>query len=253
MSAGEGGAVVWEGRSRFDREAPIAVALTWHTQNTKIGPMVQSWILRSDIPPTVVLRTGADRAVCGDCERSGGDGCYVKVHNAPLSVFKTLPHYPRISPEVAARRLTGQRLRIGAYGDPAAVVASLWWALTRETSGHTGYTHSPDRAPALRDLVMASADTVSAAERWQAHKWRTYRVRSVARDGTPEPLEPGEVVCPASSEGGKRSACAWCLLCDGSSKPGKSIAVIDHSGVTASRVARLLTLRRSMEGAALVL
>lgn len=245
------GAVVWEGPSRFDR-SPIAVVLTWQTANEKTGPMVQAWILRTDIAPADAVRTGADGAICGDCPRKGGHGCYVNAANAPQSVFRTFPKYERLSLNVAAQRLAGARLRIGAYGDPAAVPASVWWTLVRHTVGHTGYTHSPALAPALRLLVMASCDSELEATRWQAHGWRTFRVRALDATGEPEALAPGERVCPASSEGGKRLACAWCLACDGAgsaegARVGKSIAVVDHSGVQLSRLARL---RRSREGAA---
>lgn len=239
------GMVVWEGRSRFDG-SPIVVVLTDRTDNKKTGPMIQSWILRSDMPPTEAVRSGADVAICGSCPRSGGSGCYVTTHTAPLAVFRSLPRYERVTPEVAAKRIAGWTLRIGAYGDPAAVPASVWWALVRHTRGQTGYTHSPHMAPALRGMIMASVDSPLEAVRWQAHGWRTFRVRSVDADGEADPMGPGESVCPASAEGGMRTACAFCLLCDGAREaPVRSIAVIDHAGHVVSRLARL---RRSREG-----
>jgi hypothetical protein len=254
------GAVIWEGASRFDG-SPIAVVLTWQTANVKTGPMVQAWILRTDMPPTDAVRTGADDAICGECPRRSGHGCYVNVANAPQAVYRKLSRgeYERLDVRTAARRLVGQRLRVGAYGDPAAVPASIWWtllvrgvapdgSLVMNTAGHTGYTHSPAKAPALRELVMASAETELDATRWQAHGWRTYR--ALDAEGNAEPLADGERACPASVEGGKRTACAWCLACDGAT-PGKaqrSIAIIDHSGVQLSRLARI---RRSREGEAL--
>jgi hypothetical protein len=94
---------------------------------------------------------------------------------------------------------------------------------------------------------MASAESDLDAARLQAGGWRTYRIRSVDRDGRPEALSRGEVACPGSVEGGKVTACAWCLLCDGSraGDTRRSIAIVDHSGSTVSRVARL---RRSRDG-----
>ena len=237
------GAVVWEGFSRFERGVPLVVALTWQTANIKTGPMVQAWILRTDESPAEGIRSGGDAAICGSCPRRGGNLCYVNAANAPQAVYRSLPGYERLSVQTAARRLTGQRLRIGAYGDPAAVLPSVWWGLVAHTAGHTGYTHAPEKAPALRELIMASVETESAALRWQAHGWRTFRIRNY--DGNdPEALAPRERACPASREGGQRTACAWCLACDGSGK-GRSIAVVDHSGVTLSRLSRL---RRSREG-----
>lgn len=249
MSASTG-AVVWEGFSRFERGVPLAVALTWQTANVKTGPMVQAWILRMDESPAEGVRSGGDSGICGTCPRRGGNGCYVNAANAPQAVFRAMPRYERLTVATAARRLTGQRLRIGAYGDPAAVPASVWWGLVAHTAGHTGYTHAPEKAPALRELIMASVETESAAVRWQAHGWRTFRVRSYEGGEEPERLAPGELACPASREGGQRTACSYCLLCDGAGRNGKarSIAVVDHSGVTLSRLARL---RRSREGVAL--
>lgn len=245
------GAVVYEGPSRFDGRS-VVVVLTWQTSNVKTGPMVQAWILRTDVAPAEAVRAGEDGAICGDCPRRSGHGCYVNTANAPNAVYRKFRRgeYERLDPRVAARRLTGQRLRIGAYGDPAAVPASLWWALTAHTAGHTGYTHSPAMAPALRELVMASAESELEATRWQAHGWRTYRVRALDPEGNAEPLVAGERACPASVEGGKRTACAWCLACDGADpdKAQRSIAIVDHSGVALSRLARI---RRSREGEAL--
>ena len=232
---GQGGAVVYEGPSLLDGGSPVAVILTWQTANEKTGPMVQAWILRTDVPPTEALKSGDDKAICGSCERRG-KSCYVQVQNAPTSVYKTLPHYPRLSLGDAAKRLSGQRLRIGAYGDPAAVPASVWTALTRHVVGHTGYTHSPNAA--LRKLVMASADSPEAAARWQAKGFRTFRVRRVAKDGTAEPLLAGEIACPASSEAGKKTACAYCGLCNGkrgTTDKRKNIAIIDHAAHAAKR------------------
>jgi hypothetical protein len=107
---------------------------------------------------------------------------------------------------------------------------------------------------------MASCETVEEAERLQGQGWRTYRMRQVDAQGRPEPLLAGERVCPKTHEGGARTACAWCLACDGTEgKIAKSYAAIDHSS-TAIRRRRLwgdlsqpVTLRRSKGGAALAL
>jgi len=246
------GAVVYQGPSRIG-PGNVVVILTWTSGNAKIGPMVQAWILTSDAAPHVAIQTGQDRAACGDCPRAGGDGCYVATHRAPRSVYETwrAGGYETLPLDVAALRLAGQRLRIGAYGDPSAVSPEVWAALTSRTSGHTSYTHGADVAPELRASTMASADSPEEARRYQAAGWRTYRVRRVDRQGVPEPLERGEIACPASTEGGKATACAWCLLCDGqrgATDARRNVAIIDHSGTTSSRVVRL---RRSQEGAAL--
>ena len=61
------GFIIYEGRSAIDR-APIVVILTGlkPSKNSKTGAMLQTWILRADMHPLEALRTGADRAICGD-------------------------------------------------------------------------------------------------------------------------------------------------------------------------------------------
>jgi hypothetical protein len=270
--AEQSGAIVWSGRSRLDRKSPIVVLVTWQTANTGTGPMVQSWILRSDVHPTEAIRHGYDSAVCPtSCglrpatarELGTSARCYAahgRTAAALPAMFRSLPRYPRITPRVAAMRLTGQRLRIGAYGDPAAVPVSVWSTLLTHTAGHTGYTHAPDRAPLLKPIVMASCESEAEAERLQAQGWRTYRMRQVDAQGRPEPLLPGELKCPKTHEGGQRTACAWCLGCDGTEgKIAKSYAAIDHSSTAMRRrrasgdLALPVTLRRSKGGASLAL
>jgi hypothetical protein len=259
-SGGSNGAVIWQGPSEIGR-GQVVIALTWRNDVAKLGPMVQAWILNADVAPHVAVSTGDDEACCGDCPRRVGHTrpladmpagfdpvgrCYVNTAAGAREVYAALPTYERMSPADAAARLTGQRLRIGAYGDPAAH-AAIWPILTRYTSGRTGYTHHPDKAPILRGLVMASADTAAQASRLRAEGWGTYRARAVTRDGTPEPLERYESICPATAEGGKVGEinCFTCLRCDGSLR---HVASVDHSGVTRSRLA---SLRRSREGATL--
>jgi len=267
------GAVVWEGRSRLTGD-PIVVLVTWRSRNGGTGDMAQSWILRSDQHPIDAIRTGADTAVCPEsCTlrlRASRDAegpqarCYAAgglTVRALSGLYARLGDYPRMTPEQAGMRLAGARLRIGAYGDPAAVPVSVWVALTAHTAGHTGYTHAADRAPLLRSLVMASADSAEQAARLQASGWRTYRVRHVGAGGEVERLLAGEVVCPKSAEGGERATCDRCLLCDGTGgRSQRSIAVVDHwSGAVRLRrqsgdlqaEGRLLALRRSREGAEL--
>lgn len=51
-----------------------------------------------------------------------------------------------------------------------------------------------------------------------------FRVRSDA-----QPLARGEIVCPASDEGGKRRQCIQCRACYGADRPGKaSVAIVVH-------------------------
>ena len=136
-------------------------------------------------------------------------------------------NYPTISPGDASSMIRGRAVRLGAYGDPAMVPASVWDSLVSRASGYTGYTHQWRTATTHRHLCMASVDSPEEHAEAQAQGWRTFRVRSSATDA----MIPGEVVCPASAEGGNRTQCDRCRLCSGNSgRRGlcSGIAIIAH-------------------------
>jgi hypothetical protein len=147
------------------------------------------------------------------------------------SVFRAFTNgsYDVLEPVDGAARLAGRMVRLGAYGDPAAIPAHVWIALLADAAGHTGYTHQW-RAPIAADLapiVMASADGPTDREEARAAGWRTFTVRTVD-----QPLAAREIVCPASPEGGDRLQCIDCGACDGADRPGKvSIAIVVHGAM----------------------
>jgi len=70
------GAVFYRGPSLLTGD-PIVGALSGlegGSLNPKTGPMVQAWIIRSDLPPMDAKRQNLDDAVCGDCKLRGRDG-----------------------------------------------------------------------------------------------------------------------------------------------------------------------------------
>lgn len=226
-------------RSRLDG-APCVLVLTRNSNNTKTGGMVQTWILRRNVDPLRAVRTGADRSVCGDCRHRGcrgrGRTCYVTVHFAPLSVWRA---YRRGSyqewhgtPQQIAR-LHGRPLRIGTYGDPAALPAAFWRRLVRQLRPvrYTGYTHQWHdwRNRGLAAVCMASVDTPLESLQAEQRGWRYFRIRSEH-----DPIYDGEIVCPASEEGGKRTQCARCGLCRGASA-SRDVVIMAH-GAGKSRI-----------------
>lgn len=253
------GVVVWEGLTPFHpltgellpqgkRKTRAIVYLKWpDAGNKKIGYMAQTWIFLADVLPSQGIKLKLDRGICGKCIRAGGNKCYVEVGKLD-KMWESLPFCRRMTPEAAGRilRELGAPLRIGAYGDPAAVPAGVWKDLTRYI-GYSGYTHTPENLPELRGKIMASADSVEDARRLQKEGWQTYRIRNWDTEGNLEPLLPGEIACPADShtekghlrmsQGLPLKSCANCLLCG--SKIKKSVAIPEHSGVTMSRLARL--------------
>jgi len=72
---------------------------------------------------------------------------------------------------------------------------------------------------------MQSADShAEARAAWQRGQ-RTFRVLQSLADLD----KANEVLCPASKEAGKRTTCAKCLLCSGTStKSPKSVAIPMH-------------------------
>lgn len=225
------GAVAYHSASALDG-APIVVLLTGPSANVKTGAMIQSWILRADVPPMDAARSGADYSICGDCRyrRDADDGtraCYVNLAWAPRGIWKAWKRgeYTASRDEVLARA----PLRLGAYGDPAVVPYVVWDRLLAISvkAGHktwTGYTHqwrTCDRR--FKTICMASVDTHAEADAAQAAGWRTFRVRSTS-DG----LRPREIVCPASEEAGHRVTCLQCRLCMGALRDAKSIAIFAH-------------------------
>jgi hypothetical protein len=242
------GYIAYEGRSKIDGRPIVVIVnrIDSDSANDKTGALVQSFILRADIPPLEAIHTGADRSICGDCEhrpllakKTGRAPCYVAVWQAPRAVFAAYKagRYERATPAQLRAILKGRKLRIGTYGDGAAAPVELWEELTAETAGHTGYSHQW-RAPWFdharwAPLVMASADTLDDAALANLHGMRAFRV-SVGFD-----QQPAEAVCPASAEAGRRTTCEKCLLCAGTSKTARDIVIADHASGHKKRVIQL--------------
>lgn len=247
------GVVLWRGSSLIDGAPIVAIAtgLAHGSGNRKTGAMVQTYILREDQSPIDAARNGADASICGDCPHRGtltrqsdgslrnvGRTCYVNLGQGPLGVWRAYHRgrYPVADflPGIGQDRI----VRLGTYGDPAAVPAYIWRELTYRAKGHTGYTHQWRKAPGLRGLCMASVDNEADAMAARAAGWRYFRV-AMTRD-TPIVVGPGaydlaksralESVCPASAEAGKKLTCAQCLACSGANGRRGSIVIQAHGG-----------------------
>lgn len=82
---------------------------------------------------------------------------------------------------------------------------------------------------------MASADTIDQAAKANLLGMRVFRV-SQGID-----VQPGEAMCPASAEAGRKSTCAKCTLCAGTSIKARDIVIADHAAGHARRVIMLAT------------
>jgi hypothetical protein len=116
-------------------------------------------------------------------------------------------------------------VRLGAYGDPAAVPSRVWDKILSVAGGWTGYTHQWRGCdPRLMRYVMASCETAEDVATARRAGYRTFRVLLPG-----EPLLHGEFACPASAEAGKRRTCETCGACDGAKQGSNaSPAIIVH-------------------------
>ena len=233
MAAKPNGRIIYQGPSMLDG-APIvviAVGINVSSKNRKTGNMIQTHILRADIAPTAAVKSGMDSSICGDCKHRGdgtgkGRTCYVNVGQGPLIVWNAFRagRYPIATDRAAIGR--GRLVRIGTYGDPAAVPRHVWSELLAESTGHTGYTHQWRTRPDLAAYCMASTDNESESIDARLAGWRTFRVAMpghVARMAR-------ESVCPASAEAGKKLTCAECLACHGAASMRRGSIVIQAHG-----------------------
>ena len=234
------GIVLYRGPSMLDG-APIVVIATGlasKSLNEKTGDLIQTWIIREDVSPTVAVNTGADASICGTCPHRGrivdgrnvGRSCYVTIFQAPLNVWKSYHRgiYPAATPEQARDILAGRKVRLGSYGDPAALPFAVWSVALAKTEARTGYSHAwRSVSPALAQFVMASCDSTQDATDAKALGYRTFRVTSLP---APADKRRGEVVCGASKEAGYKTTCAACLACGGNGAKARADIVITVHG-----------------------
>ena len=212
------GFVLYDGPSVLDGQ-PIVVIATMETSNRKTGNMVQTWILRSDISPTDAAKIGLDSSVCGNCPQRWfhGGACYVNLGHAPLAIYKAYKRglYPAFDPVFSSHAdyIAGRKIRLGAYGDPAAVPFEVMDSIAKMGISWTGYTHQITHKKFDKryiDLCQVSADSPKQAIKYQSMGARTFRV---AMEG--DALANNEIECLADSKG---IQCIDCMLCDGAKK-----------------------------------
>ena len=220
------GFVFYDGPSMLDN-APIVVVGTLETSNVKTGDMVQVWILRNDVNPVEATKTGDDASICGACPHrwNTGGACYVNVGQAPNAVYKSYKagRYPEYNAEQHEHYLQHRKIRLGAYGDPAAAPFEIMEYLANVGIGHTGYTHQARHRnfdERFLDICMISADSPKQAKQWQDKGARTFRVAMVG-----DAMHDSEIECLSDSKG---LTCLDCGLCDGNARQNKNIVIAVH-------------------------
>jgi hypothetical protein len=203
----------------------FVVIATLKTNNRKTGDMIQIWILLTDVSPVDGVKTGVDAlSVCTGCVFANGNGCYVNVGQAPLSIWKgfkrglyeTLPlaAYPIV--------FTGRKVRFGAYGNPSLIPLAKVKLITSLSDGWTGYFHDwkemhSATANAYGRYFMASTETEESRCNAIDKGLRYFHVSPEQPEGTLE--------CLADSQ---NLSCADCKLCQGNRLNAKPIWINPH-------------------------
>jgi hypothetical protein len=238
--------LLWSGPSELDPSVEVglfASGLRRGSANTKTKSMVQTFVLRLDMPPHEAQAQALDRATCGTCIFAGNKGCYVQVGRAPVWRSWSRGRIARadIGAVVAACwGRGGMPVRWGSYGDPAAIPQAVLEPMMRAVRdaglAWTGYTAQwrDQRFAWLRPWTHASVHSRREYVAAVAAGWRVFA--SVTRDTDLGVLRSqGLLPCPSTLG----ASCATCALCCGTSSRTQtwSGAAIHLHGPTAKRAA----------------
>lgn len=229
--------ILYAGPSEIDGGPIVAIVtgLTRKSRNGKVGGGAQVWIIRSDMHPTDAIKRGADVSICGYCIHRGSAGngedrsCYVDVPKAVASIYRAFlkGRYPVLSPADARAMLAGCFVRLGAYGDPAAIPYRVWAEVLADVVEGAGYTHQWARFPEMAQWCVASCDSLADYAAAKILGFRTFRL--VHGDSRAQ-RQRREFVCPASTEPGHKTQCVDCKACFGISAKAKADIVIAVHG-----------------------
>lgn len=236
------GYTIYDGPSMLDGK-PIVAIITGYaidTANQKMGRApLQTWILPREVNPLEATRAGADVSICGDCPHRGwiedgrnlGRSCYVEVHFGVRNVWLAWErgNYPdrfRVADLIQLGH--ARMIRLGSYGDPAAVPFWVWRSLTHASAWSMGYTRQwRDCHAEFARLCMASVHSDAERQEAKAMGWRTFRTRTAQQS-----LGDYEIACPASAEMGKKATCEECRACSGlGGKARADVAITAHGAV----------------------
>jgi hypothetical protein len=225
------GIIVYKGPSQLDGKQIIAVAtgIGGRKKNEKTGDAISIWIIRPDVNPYLATKIGDDYSYCGDCKHRHFGSCYIIPHHGAVPVFHAYhrDRYEHLDIDNIVH-FQDQHVRLGAYGDPAAVPIAVWDKIAGIAKSVLGYTHQwkNPKFSEYKKYCMASVDYDKEYHQAQKLRWRTFRIRM-----DDEGLFDGEFVCPASKENGKKSNCSSCQACGGwNSRVSKNPCIIVHGG-----------------------
>lgn len=263
------GVLLWHGPSQINGE-PVFALIQFGSGNRKTGSMRQTYILSAERSPLAAVQDRLEESICGTCphrpQADGSRSCYVDLRSltnvwqsitgsgirtgiATEGRYLTLQEAASLCGVDTKRALEllgmGERVRLGTYGDPAAIPAALWSTLTSQAETWTGYTHqwqnkavSSEQRQALKPLVRASVDDAQGYQESTSTGWVPFVVTPDVETGRAlRALGPMPVaLCPASEEAGQRVTCAACPIgCKGDQGKPLAVFIPAHGPVTATR------------------
>ena len=202
--------IFYEGPSALTGEPIVGIA-TMDSRNAKTGPLIQTYILDATRDPVTARKTGHDRNICGECPLKTANACYVLLHQAPQVLFNHKHQFKSLKRSL----LRNRAIRLGSYGDPAAIPIEIWDSIVPKCTAHTGYTHQWAKFPEFKKYCQASVETLDQAKQAQVLGFKTYRVMLPN-----EKLADNETPCLYP-----KLQCIQCGLCDGTKK---NVAQVVH-------------------------
>jgi len=234
-------AIVYYGKSAIDQTQNILVGITGlqgTSVNRKTGVMAQLTIipdpeLYNPIEASRILEV--NKSICGECNLQYNPitkkkPCYVNLGHEPIKLYQSYHKgLPTISPEQLNQLLIERDLpiRLGNYGDPGSIPIEIIKTITKHVK-YTSYTHAFTLPTFNSEHLKYSMLSIDYSNYDQAKKLfpnaRSYRMINKVSE-----LQDNEILCPSKQIPGYKwnsITCSQCLLCSGSSKIAKNIAII---------------------------
>jgi len=225
------GIIIYKGPSAFNGEEIVVIVTGWRgSDNPKTGKTLQTWIIVPNQSPLEAHQEGNDKSVCGNCKHMYFGSCYVNLIQGPNQVWNTYQagRYLYAKPE-HLELFRDKVIRLGSYGEPAAVPIGIWDSLASVVKGWLGYTHTwrQKQFQAFKKYCMASCDTEQEARDAMFMGWKPFYVR----DDEHDPIPDGFFSCPASKEENHRLTCTECMVCKGGEyRIGQAVPCIAFHG-----------------------
>lgn len=219
--------IIYEGPSLLGNGEEIVVIAINNSKNAKTGGMLQTYILNTQQPPLMAIKSGLSATICGNCKHIG-TSCYVRVEQAPTMIYKAYLRgsYPKLTEQETIDMFEQQHVRMGTYGDPAAINGHQWRIWLQKAKGNTGYTHQW-RTTDIKDLCMASTDTNEEYYEAKSLGWRCFNVMNKNQ----QQPEGKSFICPASEAMGKKVQCHDCMACNGTQNGATADIMIEVHGL----------------------